>query len=158
MEEVLEQLPYGAFLTVAAETRKNTMTIGWATAGIIWSRPVMTVAVRSTRFTYELLKDAVDFTVSVPRQGSHTNELAICGKRSGRDIDKFEQTGLQPRPAKETSSPVLELPGLHFECRILLRTPMEPARMHAGLTDVYPAKDYHTFYYGEIEAAYRLEK
>ena len=36
----------GALLTVKSKDKLNTMTIGWATLGRVWNKPIMTVLVR----------------------------------------------------------------------------------------------------------------
>ncbi|WP_369397352.1 hypothetical protein [Syntrophomonas palmitatica] len=36
--EMLEQLPRGAFLSVKAGERINTMTIGWGAVGYMWQK------------------------------------------------------------------------------------------------------------------------
>ena len=154
---VLRRLPRGAFLTVAYGHRVNTMTIGWGMVGVVWTGPVFTVAVRTSRHTFRLIERAPDFTVSVPLDDSYQSALAYCGTHSGKDVDKFRETGLTPRPGVCVQSPVVGIPGLHFECRTLLRTPMDPTLMHPDLAEFYPQHDYHTLYYGRVEACYRLE-
>ena len=54
--EMLTQLPLGAFLTVKSGDRVNTMTIGWGTIGFMWGKPIMTVMVRYSRHTHQLIK------------------------------------------------------------------------------------------------------
>jgi flavin reductase (DIM6/NTAB) family NADH-FMN oxidoreductase RutF len=146
----------GAFLTVAAEGGLNTMTIGWAQLGIIWGRPVLSVMVRISRHTYGLIEKAPDFTVSVPWVDMK-KELAFCGSKSGRDLDKFKELDLKTAPARSVATPILQCPGLHYECRILLKTPMDPRLMDSSIEKVYPKKDYHTIYYGQIEACYETD-
>lgn len=155
--EAMEQLPTGAFLTVKHKKRLNTMTIGWGTLGIIWAKPVFIAAVRNTRYTYSLIERESEFTVSLPALGTRRQELAFCGTNSGKDVDKFAKTGLTLRDAQQTVTPVINIPGLHFECKTLLRAPIAPELLDSSLADVYPDKDFHTFYFGEIVAAYRLE-
>ncbi|MDX9979124.1 MAG: flavin reductase [Lentisphaeria bacterium] len=157
LAEVMEQLPRGAFLTVKHKNRVNTMTIGWALAGVAWSRPVFTVLVRPTRHTYKLIEQSPDFTVSVPLKGTLAKELAYCGSHSGGSVDKFAECGLGTLPVEGSLSPVVAIPGLHFACRTNLRAPMEPDRMDPALASIYPQKDYHTFYHGEIVGAWRAE-
>ena len=55
----------GVFLNVGGET-PNTMTIGWASVGYLWKKPVFIALVRRQRYTYNLLERAGEFTVSVP--------------------------------------------------------------------------------------------
>ena len=152
-ESFFSQLKRGAFLTVKAGESMNTMTIGWGQAGVIWQRPVFMVAVRDSRHTFALMEQAPDFTVSVPAEDMK-EALALCGTRSGRDLDKFAACGLAVKPGQRTASPVLDIAGLHLECRVLYKTPMDPSLMDRGLDALYPERDYHTLYFGEILACY----
>jgi flavin reductase (DIM6/NTAB) family NADH-FMN oxidoreductase RutF len=49
--KAMEQIKQGAFLTVKSGEALNTMTIGWATIGHVWRKPIMMVAVRLSRHT-----------------------------------------------------------------------------------------------------------
>ena len=85
------------------------------------------------------------------------NALMFCGSKSGRDLDKFKACNLIPVTAQQTVSPVLQLPGIHLECRVCFKAPMDPAYLDPALEELYPAKDYHTLYFGEIAACYETE-
>lgn len=78
--------------------KPNAMTIGWATLGIVWGKPILTVYVRPSRYTFGLIEKTGDFTVNVlPRE---LEEIAsFCGNISGRDCDKFEAKGLVAVPS-----------------------------------------------------------
>lgn len=154
--EALELLPKGGFLTVKHKNRLNTMTIGWGSLGVIWSRPIFMAAVRKSRYTYNLIERAGEFTVSLPPVVVARKELGYCGTRSGRDVDKFAESGLGTIGGQKVATPVVDLPGLHFECKTLLRSPMDADMMDPSLLDSYPGGDLHTFYFGEILAAYRV--
>lgn len=154
-EKVMEQIREGAFLTVTDGTRLNTMAIGWGMVGFVWRKPVFMVAVRDSRHTYTLLEKAADFTVSMPG-GDMKNEVMFCGTKSGRDVDKFEALNLKTKTAETVASPLIDTPGIHFECKIIFKSPMDPAFLDGSLKNLYPQKDYHTLYFGEILAAYEL--
>ena len=53
--DILQALPKGVLLTTACDGNVNTMTIGWAHIGIVWSKPVFIAYVRESRYTKELL-------------------------------------------------------------------------------------------------------
>ena len=154
-ESLISQLKNGAFLTVKADESLNTMTIGWGLIGVLWQRPVFMVPVRDSRHTHSILERAMDFTVVAP-SGDMKDALAFCGSRSGRDLDKFKACHLSTRPGLKTTSPIIELPGIHLECRILYKTPLDPTHLDPALHSLYPAKDYHTLYFGEIVSCYEL--
>ena len=153
-EDVISKIKKGAFLTVKAGNALNTMTIGWATLGVIWQKPIMMVAVRSTRHTFGIIEAAEDFTVSVPA-GDMGKETAFCGSKSGRDLDKFKMCNLQIVGGQKVVSPVIKIPGYHYECKIVYKSAMDPAFLSPNYDkSLYPQKDYHTLYFGEILACY----
>jgi flavin reductase (DIM6/NTAB) family NADH-FMN oxidoreductase RutF len=153
---VMQQLQRGVFLTVATKRQTNVMTIGWALVGILWQKPVMMVAVRNSRHTFGLIEEAESFTVSVPMKGMN-KELELCGTRSGRAVDKFTECKLATRKAQKVRSPVLDIAGYHYECRRLYKSALDPTMLDRELDDLYPKKDYHTLYFGEIVACYQTD-
>lgn len=153
-DDAIRKIKKGAFLTVKGADALNTMTIGWALIGYIWRKPVMMVAVRRTRHTFGVIETARDFTVTVPASGME-EEIAFCGTRSGRDVDKFKTCGLETAPGQKVVSPIIKTLGYHYECRIVYKTAMDPAFLDKDYdADVYPLKDYHSLYFGEIMACY----
>ncbi|GAB4540068.1 MAG: flavin reductase family protein [Anaerolineae bacterium] len=155
--QAMEQIREGAFLTVRAGQALNTMTIGWATIGYVWSRPIMMVAVRLSRHTFSLIEQATDFTVSIPALDM-AQELDFCGTRSGRDYDKFKECNLPVAPGQRVNSPIIHVPGLHYENKIVYKSAMDPTFLSPELgRALYPARDYHTLYFGEIVDCYRIE-
>ncbi|MFO7153031.1 MAG: flavin reductase family protein [Bacillota bacterium] len=150
-EEVINQLPKGALLTVKSGDKINTMTIGWATLGRIWNKPVLTVLVRFSRYTYDIISKADSFTVSFSRDGSLKNALAICGTKSGRDIDKFKECGLTPVYVEGIESPYIAEGDLHLICKIVYKSTLEPELLSKEIKDIwYKDNDYHCVYYGEV--------
>jgi flavin reductase (DIM6/NTAB) family NADH-FMN oxidoreductase RutF len=153
-EDNIKKIRKGAFLTVKAGNALNTMTIGWATFGFIWQKPIMMVAVRSSRHTFGIMEAAEDFTVTVP-EGDMAKEIAFCGSKSGRDLDKFKMCNLEILNGSKVVSPIIKTPGHHYECKIVYKSAMNPAYLDKKYdTTLYPQKDYHTLYFGEILACY----
>ena len=152
----LKRIQEGAFLVVKAKDRQNVMTIGWAMFGYVWRRSVMMVAVMKTRFTFGIMEEADSFVVSVPT-GSMPKELNFCGSKSGKDFDKLKECRLGTIRVQKVDSPLLEIPGYHYQCRIVCKTPMDPRFLDKALDPLYPAKDYHTLYFGEIAACSLIE-
>ena len=155
-EGVMKQIKEGAFLTVKAGEALNTMTIGWAAIGFAWRKPIMMVMVRNTRHTYSLIEKAADFTVSVPT-GNMKKEIAFCGTKSGRDVDKFKECRLKTAASQKVGSPIIQISGIHFECRIVYKNAIDPTQLTRDYDQIYPEKDYHTLYFGEIQACYEVE-
>ncbi len=158
-QEMLQQLPKGAFLTVKDGERINTMTIGWGSIGYIWQRPVIMVAVRYSRYTYDLIEKASDFTVSLPYTNEMKRILAEAGTKSGRDMDKFKELAITIQPGQAVNSPVIGECHLMFECRTVFKQPMDPKNLDPELKQkFYANEDYHVLYFGEILACYANEE
>jgi flavin reductase (DIM6/NTAB) family NADH-FMN oxidoreductase RutF len=156
--QFLKQLPRGAFLTVKTGDKLNTMTIGWGSIGYVWQKPVMMVMVRYSRYTYELMEKAMDFSVSVPLTGELKKDLAVTGTKSGRDIDKFKECKLTAKNAKSIESPVIGECGLIFECKIIYKQAMQPENLDVEIKEkCYPNDDFHVLYFGEIMSCYSPE-
>ena len=156
-DKLMKRIQQGAFLTVKADTIVNTMTIGWATIGYIWQKPVFTVAVRDSRYTFTLLEKTDNFTVTVPAGNEYDKAVTFCGTKSGRDFDKFKQCDMLQKQAQCVESPIIDIPGVHYECKIIYKSAMDNAFLDDSLEKLYPKKDYHTLYFGEILACYKTE-
>lgn len=148
----------GAFLVAVDRTgRPNAMTIGWLELGTVWARPVCQVLVRPSRYTHGCIEASGAFTVNVPL-GTMKDELAFCGSRSGRDVDKFAALGLQTLPGGEVGVPLLAGCAIAYACRIVARAELKPdGILDEGIRAKYYARgDLHTLFYGEVRAAWDL--
>lgn len=156
-EQAMSQLgKNGAFLITKDGQVLNAMTISWASIGTIWSKPIMTVAVRYSRFTYPIIDKAKEFSISIPKQGEMKSELAFCGSKSGRDYDKFSECNLTAGTAREISTPIIKECKIHFECKVVYKQAMEPGLVDESIKKTYynSLNDYHVLYYGEIVDCY----
>ena len=153
----MDQIKKGAFLTVKSGEALNTMTIGWATIGYVWRKPIMMVAVRLSRHTFTIIEKAEDFTVSIP-SSNMKKEIMFCGTKSGRDFDKFKECDLKTSNSQKVITPIIKVPGLHYECQIVYKSGMDPSYLNLDYDiTLYPEKDYHTLYYGEIVDCYEID-
>ena len=136
-------------ISAKAGDRINAMTASWGGMGTLWSKPVATIYVRHTRFTHDLLEASDTFTLSFFPDACR-EALSFLGSVSGRDRDKVTESGLHP---------VMDGESVYFQeatrvvlCRKLYSDAIKPERFHDATLDakVYPGKDYHTAYIGEI--------
>jgi len=153
-DEILNNmLNKGAFL-VAGSDPKNVMTISWGFIGVMWYKPVMIVPVRTSRWTKQFIDGTGEFTVSVPVDKMQ-KELTFCGTKSGRDTDKFKETGLVPKPAKKVKSSVVGGCDRYYECKVVCKLPLTSDMLPEEIKKAaYGNNDYHTLYIGEIFAEY----
>jgi flavin reductase (DIM6/NTAB) family NADH-FMN oxidoreductase RutF len=134
-------------------TDANLMTISWGMFGIMWGKPVMMVMVRPTRHTWQFITQAPDFTVNWMDE-TWTDAVRLCGSSSGRDMNKFAAAGLTPVPGRSVQSPIIEESALALECRLLYRHDLQPDQfVDLAIEQMYPAKDYHGLFFGEIVTA-----
>ena len=148
----------GAFLlSPAGAGQANPMTIGWGLLGTVWYRQVFLILVRPSRHSHGLIERGGYFTVSVPRPGELEKELEFCGTRSGRELDKVRELGLELVPGKAGPVPLLAQCDLHYECRVMAHTSLSPEGILSPqiAEKYYPKGDLHTLFFGEILAAWR---
>jgi len=158
LDLVLEQLRKGAFLTVKSQDKMNTMTIGWGSVGIMWNKPIFMVMVRGSRYTFDLIKDAKDFTVSIPINLDMKKELSYCGTYSGRDVDKFKEANLIAGKSKSVESPIISNCDFHYECKTLYHQQMDISSLNEDIMRKnYAYYNLHTIFYGEILEYYKLD-
>ena len=108
--------PLPAVLVTCGTIEKpNVFTVAWT--GIINTQPPKTyISVRPSRLSYEYIRDSGKFVINLV-SSKDTRALDFCGVRSGRNIDKFEKTGLKLTPGLELSdTPVIEGSPLSLEC------------------------------------------
>ncbi|MDO4549137.1 MAG: flavin reductase family protein [Clostridia bacterium] len=142
----------GAFLCVPG----NVMTVGWAQLGWIWGKPIMTVLVRPSRHTYDIIEACPEFTLSVPGKGQMKKQLAYAGSASGKDVNKFDFEGLTALASRHVSAPVVAGCEVYAECRSLYKRDMTEMFMSGEIVDkAYPSGDFHRMYFGEILDVYK---
>ena len=85
----------------------------------------------------------------------HRKALALCGSKSGREVDKVRECGFTVKTA-ECGAPYFEQAQLVLVCRKRYAQPMDPDRMPEDVKEKwYPGQDYHILYLGEIVEAYQ---
>ena len=137
LEDAMKNLTTrGAFLTV-----KNNQGVNVA-------------MVRPQRYTYEFLKTAKDYTISIPYSDGMKKALTICGTKSGKDIDKAKEANIKFLNSKTVSSPIVDNCNMYYECKITYVDRIKKDKFPDELKKNYPIDDYHFLYYGEIVDCY----
>ena len=162
---ICESMKRGILLTTKAGGKVNTMTIGWGTIGIEWGRPVFVAYVRVGRHTRQMLDECGEFTVNIPYGEIDSKILGFCGTKSGRDIDKIAELGLDLVASSVVSVPGIRQLPLTLECKILTQKVQNIPMLSESIQNRYYPKgvdrsnpgcneDFHIAYYGEIVNAY----
>ncbi len=140
--------------TTKRSGESNVMTIGWATVGVLFGKPAFVALVRPSRYSYEFIEDSHVFSVNVPTEEMH-RVVALCGTRSGRELDKFAAGKLNITMGQTVAVATIDECPLVYECRVMHVNDMAPAQMDPAIeASAYHGSDYHRLYYGEIVGAF----
>ena len=144
----------GLLLTSSAEDgRPNVMTVGWGLYGWFYhDHPVAVVAIRPACYTSGFLEEVGEFVLAVPADDL-AEAVRFCGTESGRDYDKFAETGLtkvaslRVRPVSIAQCPI------NVECRIY-RKECPPHHILTPEHREKPVSEQHAIYFAEVLGTY----
>lgn len=97
--------------------KTNMITVAWT--GTICTNPAMVyISVRPERYSYQMIKESGEFVINLT-----TERLAraadYCGVRSGRDVDKWRETGLHAGAGNTMlHAPIIEESPVNIECKV----------------------------------------
>ncbi len=128
----------------------NTMTASWGTFGILWNKPIAIGFIRPHRYTFEFINKADYFTLAFFSE-QYREALNYIGSHSGRTTDKIGQTGLSPLSTERGNIYYAEA-RLVMECKKLYSDDLKAENFMIStlVKDIYPSKDFHRFFIGEI--------
>jgi flavin reductase (DIM6/NTAB) family NADH-FMN oxidoreductase RutF len=136
-------------ITAGTPESFNSMTASWGGLGILWERKVATCFIRPTRYTYEFTERSPHFTLSFFEE-KYRKALTYCGTHSGKDTDKVREAGLTP--VKDGGFVYFSEARLVLACRKIYAQDLDPRLfLDPKIGGMYPQKDYHRMYVGEIE-------
>lgn len=108
-----------ALITCADEEgNPNVLTLG-ETFNISIARPVILgIAIRKSRYSHGLISKSREYVVNLPTEDIR-EQVWFCGQTSGRDVDKFVESGLTPLPASVVQAPLIAECPVNIECRVI---------------------------------------
>ena len=94
----------------------DIITVAW-TGTICTNPPMVSISVRPERYSYHMIRETGEFVINLT-----TEDLAFatdyCGVRSGRDTDKFKDTGLTREAAQFVKAPLIKEAPVSIECKV----------------------------------------
>lgn len=127
----------------------NTMTVSWGGVGIMWNKPVAYTFIRPQRYTFEFLEREECFSICFFDE-SFREALSLCGSKSGRNVNKIEQTGLTPVFTEE-GVPYFEQARLVLICKKMYAQFLNEESVLGGEAVLKQYDDdYHKMYISEI--------
>ena len=143
-----------ALLTAGTKDSFNSMTIGWGGMGTLWGKPVITVYVKPTRYTYKFMNDNDYFTVSFYPE-ENRKALAVMGTKSGRDCDKVKEADLTPKFLEksvtfEQAETTFLCKKIYYDDMIVERFPEEAMKYYDKTRNNGLENSIHRMYIGEV--------
>ena len=139
-----------ALITAGTAEHFNMMTASWGCTGNLWNKPVAFCFVRPQRYTFEFTEREHSYTLSFFNE-VYRDKLQYLGTVSGRDEDKVKGSGLTPKILPSGNISFKEA-RLIIECKKIYIDFFEEKNFVDTeiITNVYPNKDFHRIYIGEI--------
>ena len=116
---------------------------------MIWGAPAATCYIRPQRYTKEFVDREEYFTLAFFGE-EYRDALALCGSKSGREVDKVKECGFTVKAAR-CGAPYFEEAELVLVCRKRFVQPMDPARLPEDVKERwYPPEGLpHLIYWGD---------
>lgn len=110
--------PMPAFLVSCAGDSggANAVAISWLTPVSV-EPPLLVLSLNPQRHSYQLIQQNPAFVINVMDYQA-APEVLFCGRCSGRDVDKFAETGLSLEPSRVISVPGIAQAVAHVECEL----------------------------------------
>ena len=95
----------------------NIITIAWT--GVVCSKPpLISISIRPSRFSYDLISKSGEFVINIATS-EQLEETEFCGRKSGRDINKWTSCSFTPIKATKVSVPLIKECPINIECKIV---------------------------------------
>ena len=95
----------------------NMLTLKWYMKTSI-KPPMFAISIGNTRYSHECLQNVRFFNLCLPSKEMF-DVFKICGSKSGRDINKFEVTGVEWFNGRLAKLPILKDAKANFECKVI---------------------------------------
>lgn len=159
-EDIIAAIGQEWFLvTAGTPDRFNMLTASWGGIGHLWNKPVAFLFIRPERYTHEFIEANDRLTLAfLGNDKAMRQAYALCGSKSGRELDKAQAAGLTSLPTPQGCVSFAEA-RLTIEGRKLFRVDMEADQfidktiLERWYND-QPGGSFHTLYVVEIEALY----
>ena len=108
---------FPAFPVALVTIQDNIITV--ATAHMFsFKPPLVTVGICPPRYSYQLIKEVGEFGINIPTK-EMIESVEFCGLNSGRDVNKFQETGLTPMEPSKISTKLIQECPVNLECKVL---------------------------------------
>lgn len=103
-------------LTSRYKGKDNVMTLDWHTP-LSFEPMIYAVSIAKVRYSLELIRSSKVFVVNFMSK-DFEKEVLYCGRTSGKNIDKFKETGLEKEEAETIDCPRIKQALGFLECKV----------------------------------------
>ncbi|MBV7275437.1 flavin reductase family protein [Clostridium thailandense] len=119
---MLNPVPAVLITSKNKEGKINVFTVGWI--GTACTRPPMiTVAIRPERLSYDYIKETKEFVVNLPSKDL-VKIVDFCGVKSGKTMDKIKQCNIVLEDSEKVGAPGIKQCPVNMECKLKSITPL----------------------------------
>jgi len=93
--------------------------------------PRMGIGIHKMRHSHSLLARSREFVVNVPA-GELLEAVKFCSEKSGREVDKFAETGLTAWGGLMVNAPLIKECPINFECKVDKELDLEERTWYIG--------------------------
>ncbi len=124
--------PYSTTLVTCCDKggKPNIVTMAWVIPLSV-EPPLVGMSIRPTRYSYGLIRETGEFVINVAPY-ELAEQALVCGRRSGREFDKFAATELTAGRARRVQPPIIEECLGFLECRMVEDTETGDHRLVIG--------------------------
>lgn len=112
---MLYPLP-AAMVTCAEGDKKNIVTVAW-TGTVCTNPPMLSISLRPERYSHGMIERTGEFVLNLTTQ-KLVRACDYCGVKSGRNTDKFKETGLTALPGDFVIAPLIAESPVNIECKV----------------------------------------
>ena len=116
--------------SVDSDGRANIIAVGWKMRANL-QPPVFAIGLGKKSWSGASILASGEFVLAVPR-AELAREVMYCGTHSGREVDKFRETGLTPVPGRVVKAPLIEECLANLECKVTAVQDMGDHRVFFG--------------------------
>lgn len=122
--------PYVLAVTLDKNGKPNIIGLGWWTI-TSWNPRMIAISVGHSRYSHECLDHCGEFVLCFPSE-EQVKGAWLCGKTTGREIDKFARGGFKRAPSTVVKPPIIDGSTVASECRVIKKTETGDHTLHRG--------------------------
>ena len=115
--ELASPYPYTLAVTLDKRERPNIIGLSWWMF-TSWQPLMIAISVGHQRYSHECLELHREFVLCFPSEGQE-KDAWLCGIKSGKKIDKFQETSFKPVHSKFVKPPIIDGVTVAYENKIV---------------------------------------